>query len=534
MSKKALMISNMGDLAFAKKTRSDWDLFVPAHHQIQTMLETEKLPIFYPKQVPITSYVGIQNDVASVLEYAERQLCETDPSIKAILLRKIVTIAQRYFFYQLLLTKDSIRLHRTDGRSQIAPYWSGPQILSLKQLKILNIFGIPRNNFIVDFQSPSGRAMNTFQSSDLVKRVSTIDFKSLRSFKGFSFSNISILVTTSTVAEKEALQAGEIFPNRNMESALRPALNRAVTEYQTYRTFWRAAFYKNRPTEGWFNFVKNPRMAAAITALHELNVPVRFQTHGGAHVFGSSAQKKISEILAKAHFNSFPSARYLYPRGRMQETTSDPKQVIFKQNDRLVPEAFSHLKSSHATRLKIAYVPSFIAWEANYWCLANSCFDTFEVAEQLLDLVSDMDIDLRIRLRGNIDTHLKGAKKRTLTGIDVRQLTAQIEKTANVTDASKNSYVELLTWADLIITEGLTAVTYDALDRRKPVLSLRSNASIRGSFPGEHPKNLNLGERHALYSATIDDLTAYDLKLLAKYHYNNPLTNTELRPYLYV
>jgi len=366
MLKNALMISNMGDLAFAKKTRRDWDLFVPAHHQMQTILETEKLPIFYPKQVPVKSYTDIQNDVASVLEYAERQLCKTDQSINAILLRKIVTIAQKYFFYQLLLTKDSIELHRTDGRSEIAPYWSDRQIPSLKQLKILHILGTPRNNFIVDFQSPSGRATNTFQSSDLVKRVSTIDFNSLRSFKGFSFSDISILVTTSTVTEKEALQIGEIFPHQNMESALRPALNTAVTEYQIYRRFWRAAFCKNRPTEGWFNFVKNPRMAAAITALHELNVPVRFQTHGGAHVFGSSAQKKISEILAKAHFNSFPSAHYLYPRGRMQETTSNPKQVIFKQNDRLVPEVFSHLKSSHATRLKIAYVPSFIAWEANF------------------------------------------------------------------------------------------------------------------------------------------------------------------------
>ena len=528
------MISNISDIAFAKKTRSDWDLFVPAHHQIQVILEREKLPIFYPTHVPLQSYLEIQDNVASVLEYAERQLSQNDQCINAILLKKIVTLTQKYFFYQLLLSKYSIQLHRTDGRSASAHYWIDQQIPSLKQWQILHTFGIPRNKFILDFQSPSGRATDILQSRDLVKRVHIFELNSLSSLAGIRFSDISILVTPSTKAEKQALQTERIFPHKNMEFDLRPALNAIVGEYQLYRKLWRTAFCKCRPTEGWFNFVKNPQMAAAITTLNELNVPVKFQTHGGMHVFGSSAQKKISEILAKAHFNSFPSADYLYPRGRMQETPSNPNQVIIKQNDRLIPEVFSCLKSDRDTRLKIAYIPSFVAWETNFWCLANSCFDTIDVAERLLDLVSGMDIEMRIRLRNKIDTNLKGAKKRTLTGIDVQQLTAKIEETANVTDASKSSYSELLQWADLIITEGLTAVTYDALDSRKPVLSLRSSGSIRGSFPGEHPRILNVSNRRALYSAAIVDLTTSDLKLIKEHHCNNPLSNTELSPLLYV
>jgi len=531
---QVLLISNRKEVSFARRNHRKWSCFLPGNHQIEAMMRGFGLRVFSPQEISDEIYTMVQGQVAQTLTSVEPLLPNSDPSLKALLLGQLVRSAHKYFLQKALVEKKSIKVQKLNRSGSPDGFWLVSNLEPTTFMPYSGAVGIPSSDYILDFQSPSGRSSSVLTSKLPVRRVLINDLVAAFGLKKREKGNITLFVRPQGRVQPSSVALRSIIPNSRLASAIGPILEATCEEYLRYRAAFFEAFRDNPPQEAWFNHVKNPRMASAMAALEELGVSTKFQSHGGMHVFGSPAQCEISEALSASYFNSFPAARFIYPRGPLQEPMLRPQQFLAQKNDRLEPYSITLDEYRKGTRFRIAYVPSFIVWQNNFWGLANDCYDTFDVTKCLLNLGAEIEgAEIRVRLRGSLDTHLKGSRRRIITGIDGSSLGPMFKMTDKITDCSGDSYSELLQWADLVITEGITAVTYDALDRRKPVLSLRARDDIRGGFPAEHPSVLMTASRRALYSASIGSFTEADIALLAIHHLGTPLKDNELHDYIY-
>ena len=84
------------------------------------------------------------------------------------------------------------------------------------------------------------------------------------------------------------------------------------------------------------------------------------------------------------------------------------------------------------------------------------------------------------------------------------------------------------------MTEGLTAVMFEALEHRTPVLLL-SDGGILPSLPAVGAADLLAGApRGAVYAATAADDLAAVLGAIRARHEGQPLTDAELADYVWV
>lgn len=498
------------------------------------MMRDFGLRVFSPRGISDDVYAMVQDQVAQTVTLVEPNLPTTDPSLKSLLLGQLVRSTQKFFLQSALIEKESIQIHRLDRSGLPVDFWLDSSREPTTLLPWTGAAGIPSSDYTLDFQSPSGRSSGVLTSNFPVKRILINDLAAVLSLNKRRNDNIILFVRPRGHVQPPPDILKSAIPNSRLAVAIGPILEATCEEYLRYRHAFFDAFRDNPPQEALFNHIKNPRMASAMAALEGLGVSTRFQSHGGMHVFGSPAQRKISEALSVSYFNSFPAARFIYPRGPLQEPMLRPQQTLAQQNDRLKPRSTALDENREGTRFRIAYVPSFIAWKDNFWGLANDCYDTFDVTKYFLGLGMKIEgTEIRVRIRGSLDTHLAGSRRRIMTGVDVSSLGSMFKMTDKIVDCSGGSYSELLEWADLVVTEGITAVTYDALDRRKPVLSLRARKNIRGAFPAEHPSVLMTEGRRALYSASIGDFNGADIALLARHHRGTPLNDNELNNYIY-
>lgn len=534
-NRTALLVASRSDLGYARRNRCKWQYFLPGHHQIEERLETLGLRVFSPRLIPDSVYGDVQSQVAQALDILSPRLPDSDPNLKMLLLGKLVPILQKAFLGNHLLCSHSLKISRLNSRGKVDHFWRDPAPFERKSALLSGAFGVPDGPYIADFQSPSALSGENFATHYPIRRIVVNRLSSLIFPRPKRSLFINLFFREKEKRPVEPVDFNCITADDQLAQALEAEFRGMHEDYLFFYDAYMSLFQSRPPKEAWFNFVKDVKMAAAMAALKDLGITTRFQSHGGMHVFGSAAQCRISALLSESRFNGFPAAGLLHPRGPMQEPDAQPDQQVVRANDRLVPYSAGDQAAKGRTQFRIAYIPSFIAWHSNYWGLANSCYDTFDVAAHLLELAQDLpDAELRFRIRGMRDTRLKGSRRRVMTGLDFAPLRARMESLGNVLDCSGQSYAELLDWADIVITEGITAVTYDALERRKPVLSLRASRNIRGAFAAEHPSILASQGRRALYSADIASFPKSAIDHLSKAHLGKPLADEELQGLLYL
>lgn len=532
---KALLISSSNEIRYAKRNSSRWQFFLPGHQQIEEILKRNGLRVFSPRSIPDAAYIDVQNQVAEVLAEISPKISDDAPSLKIFLLEKLLQALQRYYLEIYILKNHSIELSRLDNRGEIDCFWKDSTVPRKNTSFLSGAFGIPKSSYIIDFQSPSALAGGAFSSPYPVKRIVTNKYSLFLNPKLDRTKYINLFLKERKISPVSPIDLKFLDTDQKFARALEANFKKIQEDYIFFYSEYKSLLQSRPPEEAWFNVVKDVRMAAAMTALKDLGVANRFQSHGGMHVFGSDAQCQISALLSESHFNGFPAARFLHPRGPLQEIVPRSDQKLVRSIGRVALSQSDGNAATRRTQFRIAFIPSYISWHSNFWGLANSCYDTFNVAKYLLELAPSLrDTEVRFRLRGQRDKHLKGSRRRVMTGIDFAPLKVGMDNCANVLDCSGHDYDELLEWADLIITEGITAVTYDSLEKRKPVLSLRGSEKIRGSFAAKHPSVVECHKRRALYSADISDFSKVDISFLSRKHMGKPLVDEELRGTLYL
>jgi hypothetical protein len=157
-----------------------------------------------------------------------------------------------------------------------------------------------------------------------------------------------------------------------------------------------------------------------------------------------------------------------------------------------------------------------------------------ETVESLTQAVRDQDdttLNLWIKTTP-LDLAKVGARPfRGMLPEDVAHL---IAPERGIHDASVGSHASYMKDADLVVTEGLTAVMFEALEQRIPVLLLQTTPNAIPSLPAmKLPASLPFEERSAVYSSDVGQDLSLVLAQIKAAHQGAPLQDVELVPYVW-
>lgn len=286
------------------------------------------------------------------------------------------------------------------------------------------------------------------------------------------------------------------------------------------------------PQRAFFNHVAHQGFAGFVAALGDAGVVCEMASHGALVDYGDGPRDISARSLGNAMYNNFPSMAQITPRSPLQARSAKTEQKVAKKV-RLVPALRDRCPDAP---FKIYYAPNFQPWHECFHGMTVDCFETYSCIDRLVAVVKTLDgfeLDLRIKTtvadtaRKNTVPHVRG-----ILPDDTAHL---IFPSRGVYDASFGSHTEHLSSCDLVVTEGLTAVMFEALEWRKPLLLLNPNGHIFPSLPHLHGSDLLRGApRSAVYAASKDDDLGEILLAIAKNHIGTPLTRSELKDYIWV
>jgi hypothetical protein len=144
------------------------------------------------------------------------------------------------------------------------------------------------------------------------------------------------------------------------------------------------------------------------------------------------------------------------------------------------------------------------------------------------------DTELFLRIKVTAKDLAKPGKRPANRGLFPEDVAHLITPEGPVHDASVGKHSELLENADVVVTEGMTAVMFEALEMRRPVVLLVPDPRAIPALPAAHMAEIaGTGKRAAVYVANPqDDLVAL-LRNLHHLHLNKPLTDAEVAPYIW-
>ncbi|QFT28921.1 hypothetical protein FIV00_00330 [Labrenzia sp. THAF82] len=311
-------------------------------------------------------------------------------------------------------------------------------------------------------------------------------------------------------------------------------IQQAATGFSSYRAAM-AGFLKRNglPRSAILNHVRDEGLAGFASALHETNVECRLYSHGALMSYGNTPRHKIVDTIGAGHFNSAPSMSHLVPRSPLQVQKSDNRQMVEKLPHVTV---LANVPTENGSTFKLYYAPNFLPWPQNLWGISPSCFDTVRCIEKFCAVVADISqIELFLRIKTTTrDTAQKGRffENRGLYPQDVQHV---LDPSNGIIDASFGSHKTYLENADLVVTEGLTSVMFDALEGRKPVLLLNRSALVVPSMPAWSIKDLLESDgRAAVYAASLDDPLRKVIETIHRKHKGRPLVDKELERYVWL
>ena len=309
----------------------------------------------------------------------------------------------------------------------------------------------------------------------------------------------------------------------------------ALGGHRHYRELLGNLFQRIGPPENaHFNVVSDVVLSGFADAVQTAGGVAYMSSHGCLVKHGSAARQVVSGMLGRAVFNSFPAMQILEPRSPLQARSKYPGQEV--RSKRHVSEYVAP-QGEDSSVVRVLYAPNFRTWMTTYHGMTATCFETRDCIQALCGaLAGDPRFELRIRLK---TTPGDVASERTLEnharGLLPEDVGPALEAAGNISDASLGSHKEELSRADLVLTEGLTAVMFEAMELRKPVILLRKSGRSEPSLPAWDAATLASRDgRNPAYFLTTEDNLARCLFDIAQRHRSHPLEDEELADYVWV
>lgn len=492
--------------------------------------------------------VGILKNVrGQVRNSLPDQLCETAISILAVRL-------MLYFANEAMSEQLSGKLiYLTDGKSYDLP---PPEVtavladeLGCEDEEVLSSTLKPGHVFFkkyeLDLRTISGKKLESahseiprvffnFSKEKQSRNLTKLFFTRWIKRKNAYALRYHLRVPVKPIPDKNNVEALSFTADDTLNEFIRENLQSTIRDYFSYRdAMVRFLNRHGTPVRAVFNHVQNTERAAFASVLNEAGVECEMYSHGCLVPHGRSPRREIVKCLADAQYNGSPSLTKLRPRSPLQVYQHSPAQKIEKKQ-RVV--SFSKAKATSASAKTIYFAPNYITWHKGFHGISANCFETVVVTEKLASAIASIpSVNLLVRIKTtakDVAEANKGAEGRGLYPKDVAYL---LDPENGVLDASSGSHSEYLVQSDLVITEGVTAVMFEALEARKPVLLVVRSRSLDASLPGWSAETLLSSDgRNAVYCASLEDDLPAVLASILQRHNNKPLRNEELQPYVWV
>ena len=307
-------------------------------------------------------------------------------------------------------------------------------------------------------------------------------------------------------------------------------LGETEATFRAFRSAGRRLLQRlGRPERAIFNNVGNPGLAGIAAALAEAGVPGEMASHGCLVAYGAGPRHLAARVLGQAVYNSFPGLSRLMPRSPLQARHLPAGAEVVREV-RVRPA-----EPRGAGPFRVYHAPNFQPWESCPHGLSIDCFQTVRAVEALAAAVRrSAGVALDLRIKTTAKDMAKRERLKSPRGLMPGDVAHVIDAGAGVRDASLGSHAGYLAAADLVVTEGLTAVMFEALEHRTPVLLL-SDGGILPSLPAVGAADLLAGApRGAVYAATAADDLGAVLGAIRARHEGRPLTDAELADYVWV
>lgn len=384
------------------------------------------------------------------------------------------------------------------------------------------------DGYHLDFCSRSGREL------DKSKNKLTISAHA-DNFNGFAnfFSNTARSLFTTTKRLRIDVASSNINSQstyKHLNDQILHCCKQTIFDYFIHKHSL-TSFLKNiskKPSKARFNNVGNSMLAGYVSALKDYDIPVELASHGAMIVHGTKQRKFITSILANSVYNYFPEVKTIIPRSPLQVTQSKVKIEKIIRTKPIVKKQISK-------KFIILYAPNFLPWHSCYHGLVPSCFETVKCAKALIEICKKTpELELNIRFKTTVKDIAKISNTDHNRGILPSDINGFYDNKLGIYDASLGSHSSLLENADLVISEGITAVLFEALEHRKPLLLLNEDKNRAPSLPAiRYNDLLDSDKRFAVYQSGIDETLQDFLMLISKRHSQSNLSDKELEDYIW-
>lgn len=278
------------------------------------------------------------------------------------------------------------------------------------------------------------------------------------------------------------------------------------------------------------NHVASGYHAAMLQAARTAGVPTRLFNHGNIIAHGDAIRRRMADLIARNSHNDHPDVTRIAPMSPYHVPAGCPADRV----DRIVRvKPMVQAASGSADRpFRMLLAPNFLTWRGAFPGLVTTCYETMALTGFIAHKVAaDPRFQLAIRVKTTVadEATLKTRLlKRGLVPENVEHLFGLAD---NIIDSNLGSYRQALNEADLIITEGMTKVIFEALEHRTPVLLLNLSSDRVPAAPGISLTGMQSDpQRHPIYHAACDDALMPLLEQVRARHLTGPLSDTELAP----
>ena len=392
---------------------------------------------------------------------------------------------------------------------------------------------VRRGDFVLDFRSITGQKLHGTQTRVWQPRVSRRSAWQDRVLNGLAGIALALRPDMPQALRVRLPRiAAQDVPTLALPSDFGPTANAILAEtallFHAARLAMDAVLQdRGLPRRAVFNHVSDAVFAGFQTSLVAAGIPCERSSHGALAAWGEGPRQRVADHLG-AIYNWFPGMAVVHPRARDLVSARNRAQVQGKVRLRPAPPR-------RDGPFRVYAAPNFRPWSEGFWGLTNTCFDTVTLMEELAKAIhATPGTALHLRIKVTAKDMAKPGKRPANRGLFPEDVAHLITPGGPVHDASVGKHSELLDMADTVVTEGLTAVMFEALELRRPVILLVPDPRAMPALPAQKVQDcIARGTRAAVYVASpADDLRAV-LDGVRALHLDRPLTDDEVAPYIW-
>ncbi len=290
---------------------------------------------------------------------------------------------------------------------------------------------------------------------------------------------------------------------------------------------------KRLPSGSVFDAMSRSQAAAA-QSLRSHSIPRLMFSHGCMVAHGQGHRLWLAKLFAATLYNDGPCISQVAPRSPLQVAARRRAAEVIKAR-RLAAYTPASGQSGKA-QFSVLLALGVQNWQRALYGLSTTCFEARRIAEALTKSLKPYpDILLNIRTKTSKEDLSKGATRKfryiSIVPEDLSDLYAPAQGIHNASLGSHSAYLEQ---ADLVISGGTSAVVFEALERRKPLLILLPHAARVPALPAASVAELfSDAAPKPVYSANLEDDLGEVIRRIRDKHQNHTLTDRALAPYIW-